>query len=439
MPDPLFVDDKTTRELEIFQSRDAGPSAFALLDRTRTEGGRRALQARFVEPLSERGEILRVQDAVRYLMRTGVTHPIDEALVRSVRHYLDSRWAVSKKPHAVLGVIESLWVAIRYPDYYQDVRRGAGSLVELIRRVRALMSLGGDDLPPVLAGILLRMSDLLQPCEHVGLPSRMPWRAMALDRELRRTLRPVFEALLEATYDLDALCSMAHATEIHGFAFPEIADSTRFVLEGTGIFHPFTTNPVGNPVALSGGETLVFLTGPNMAGKTTYLRAIGLATYLAHVGMGVPATSLRISPLQALFTSLSPEDNLRAGLSYYMAEVRRVREMLEGLTKRPRALVIVDEVFKGTNVHDAVEASRLVILGFCRVATAGFVVSSHLAELAEELRDQPSIRFAYLDGQIRDGHAEYGYTVREGVSIQRLGLHLLEQEGVPELLTSLAS
>jgi len=144
-----------------------------------------------------------------------------------------------------------------------------------------------------------------------------------------------------------------------------------------------------------------------------------------------------LAPLQGLFTSLTPEDNLRSGLSYFMAEVSRIREIVEGIIRWERSLVLVDEVFKGTNVKDALEASRLVIHGFSRNRTSGFIVSSHLVELAEELKDRESIQFSYFDGAIKEGQADYRYTVRPGVSDQRFGLHLLEQEGVPQLLDEL--
>jgi DNA mismatch repair ATPase MutS len=122
-----------------------------------------------------------------------------------------------------------------------------------------------------------------------------------------------------------------------------------------------------------------------------------------------------------------------------MAEVRRVREIVEGVLQWERSLVLVDEVFKGTNVKDALEASRLVIRGFSQNRTSGFIVSSHLVELAEELKDRESIQFSYFDGAIKDGQADYRYTVRSGVSDQRFGLHLLDQEGVPQLLDKLGT
>ncbi len=189
-----------------------------------------------------------------------------------------------------------------------------------------------------------------------------------------------------------------------------------------------------NRFRLSDGESLVFLTGPNMAGKTTYLKAAGLALLLAHAGMGVPADSLRFSPVDCLFTSIGTGDDMRAGLSQFMAEVVRVREVATILARGYRAFVLFDEVFRGTNLHDALEASKAVMRGFARCGSSGFVFSSHLVELVDELEDLDSVRFAYFDGEIADGAARYTYELKDGYSAQRLGLQLLRQEGVPDLL-----
>jgi DNA mismatch repair protein MutS len=246
------------------------------------------------------------------------------------------------------------------------------------------------------------------------------------------------QRMLHLVSELDALMAMAEALETFGLTLPEVVDEPRFTLEGEAIVHPFLPAPVANPVQVSGGESLVFLTGPNMAGKTTYLKAVAVSAYLAHVGMGVPASRLRISTLDGVMTSITPEENLRGGLSFFMAEVERVREVAEAVAGGGRILAMFDEVFRGTNVADARDASRLVILGFARSRTSGFVFSSHLVELAEDLRMESSVRFAFFEGRIEEGRARYDFRLREGVSSQRLGLQLLAERRVPDLLKELA-
>jgi DNA mismatch repair ATPase MutS len=192
-------------------------------------------------------------------------------------------------------------------------------------------------------------------------------------------------------------------------------------------------------VRLNGGEPIVFLTGPNMSGKTTYLKSVALAVLFAQVGMGVPARKMRLTPVESLFTSLNPSDNLRSGLSYFFAEVLRVKAAATLLAEGKRALVIFDEVFKGTNVRDARDASAEVILGFAKARRSGFIFSSHLVELVDTLAVNRAIRFCCFDGDIVDGVTHYGYELRDGVSEKRFGLLLLRQAQVPELIARIGA
>jgi len=281
-----------------------------------------------------------------------------------------------------------------------------------------------------LAGDLVALADTLTAAAGSGRHALDDLRA---DRRLRVERRRELQRFLGRVGELDALFSGA-ALLAEGYVLPRIKSSGGVLFEGDGIWHPFLPDAVRNPVTLRGGETLVFLTGPNMAGKSTYLRAVGTCIYLAHCGYPVPAARLAISPVRALFTSISPEDHLRSGLSFFMAEVKRVREVLEFVAGGGRSIAIFDEVFRGTNVHDAMEASREVIRGCARARTSGFLFSSHLVELAEDLAPEPSVRFFCFDADLRGETTMFDYSLRDGVSDRRFGMELLRREGVPELL-----
>lgn len=435
----MRIDDKTCRDLEIFQTRDGRPGVFQCMDFTKTPGGRKALRHRFENPLSDPILIRQVQDGIRFLLDGKLTSFPDPNLIRDVQRYLDSPWDIASRAHGLTFLIESIVVSFRYQELLREARSGVDSAQRLISQLLPFLKhlLEKDPPPEVRRPVesLLALIDRLR-LDHIRL-SRYPWAIFRADRYLRFQRRADFQRFFGLLSDLDALIAMAAAGESRGLVFPEFVDSPGFLLEGEGVFHPFLDRPVGNPVRVAGGKTLVFLTGPNMAGKTTYLKAVAVSVFLAHIGMGVPATRFRLSPLDMVFSSLTAEENLREGLSYFMAEVRRVRQVAETLASGQRAFVVFDEVFRGTNVRDALDASRLVIRGFARSGRCGFIFSSHLVELAEDLKEDPAVRFAFFDGQIRDGRASYQFRMREGVCQQRFGLLLLEQEGVPELLGSL--
>ena len=149
--------------------------------------------------------------------------------------------------------------------------------------------------------------------------------------------------------------------------------------------HLMLTAAVPNPVALNQSQRLLLLTGPNMAGKTTYLRALLTALYFAHLGMGVPAAEFSFSPLRHLISSISLSDNLSEGVSYFRAEGLRVKAIATAVHGGGRTVAIMDEPFKGTNVKDAFDASLAVLEKLAEKTACLIVVSSHLIELAESI------------------------------------------------------
>jgi len=427
----MEIDPTTLSDLEVFRSPDGSGGLFQLVDRTHTTVGRRALRRRFERPMSDAEEIRRTQEAVRFLMRHPRLIRLEEDALAAVDGYLRSN--ISVAGDFPLGRrVEHVWIAVRYRDVFTELREGVRATGALFRRLAELCRSVEGHAPPGLVAALT--GAVGRAAEAVLLAGGGQGDVPGADRTLRVELRDDIRGALDAVAELDALASMARATAELGWTLPEIVDRDPFLLDGRGIYHPFVADPVANPVRLTGGEPMVFLTGPNMAGKTTYLRTVALVALLAQVGMGVPAEEARLTPVEAVFTSLNPSDDLKAGLSYFLAEVMRVKAAATLLAGGTRALVLFDEVFKGTNVKDALEASAQVILGFAGARRSGFVFSSHLSELGEVLRSNPKIRFCYFDGEIVKNAPHYGYELKDGVSDKRFGLLLLRRAGIPELI-----
>jgi DNA mismatch repair protein MutS len=431
----MRIDPTTLGDLEVFGTTGGKGGLFELLDQTATSIGRTALRRRMSVPSSRIGEIRRTQEAVRFLLNHPGLVRLDGALVDAVSQYLRSN-IETREVHPLMEKVERTWMSMRYPailEELEDGMRATGTLFASVKRIT--VDLLAYDPPEVIREIAVRISESAEAVVRDGSGLN---RGMRLDRILREELRSGIEGALVLLGELDALNAMAQATRSLGWAMPDLVEEEAFVLEADGIYHPFLQNAVTNPISLSGGEPLLFLTGPNMAGKTTYLKSVALVVMLAQVGMGVPAARARLTPVEVLFTSLNPADNLRAGLSYFLAEVLRVKEAAEILAEGRRALVLFDEVFKGTNVRDALDASAEVIRGFARARRSGFIFSSHLTELEEVLKPMERIRFCCFDGEIVEGSPHYGFKLRDGVSEKRFGLLLLRQAQVPQLLARIA-
>jgi DNA mismatch repair ATPase MutS len=432
---PMQIDATTISDLEIFQSPDGSEGLFQLIDRTSSPLGRKALRGRMARPSSDLRGLRRTQDAVSFLLRNPDLVWIPQGGLEEVDRYLRSTIEIARFP---LGQrVEYAWMKLRYRDILKELQDGVDHTVKLFGHLAKLGQSIADRAPPgLIRGLVTEIQRAAQAVAAIHATST---NLLNADRAYRGDDRELIRQGLLAVAELDALNAMARSTAALGWTLPELVESDAFLLDAENVVHPFVTTPVPNPVRLSGGEPMIFLTGPNMGGKTTYLRSAALVVFLAQLGMGVPAKKARLTPVEALFTSLNPSDNLKAGLSYFLSEVMRVKAAATLLAEGRRAFVLFDEVFKGTNVKDALEASAEVILGFARARRSGCVFSSHLTDLVDILATNPRIRFCCFDADIVNGSPLYGYRLSEGASDKRFGLLLLQQARIPELLARIVA
>jgi DNA mismatch repair ATPase MutS len=256
---------------------------------------------------------------------------------------------------------------------------------------------------------------------------------MSIDRMLRLHERETIERLVTLIFEADALLAMADASSQPGFVMPEVRDGSLHVL-ADGLFHPFVKGAVSNPLRIDQERRLLFLTGPNMAGKTTYLRACGTALYLAHLGMGVPAQSFRFSPCESLFSAITIHDDVRRGVSFFRAEAMRVKAIAQAVADGRRVIALIDEPFKGTNVKDAIDASRAIHERLASADESVFLVSSHLIELGDAMIATGQADLRHFEAGENEGRLQFDYVLRSGISDQRLGVRVLREEGIFDLL-----
>ena len=259
------------------------------------------------------------------------------------------------------------------------------------------------------------------------------WTILRLDQVFRLDEKSAIKRLLSLVYEVDALVAMADVTTQNDFILPTLEEGS-LIISAEGLVHPFVPAAVANRVALDQNKRVVFLTGPNMAGKTTYLRAIATALYLAHLGMGVPATRFKFTPAQHLFSAISLSDDLHNGVSYFRAEALRAKAVAQAIADGNRVVALLDEPFKGTNVKDALDASLAILQRFASKEDCLFLFSSHLIELSDGLTNTQQIACRYFAADESEGKLRFDYRLRNGVSNQRLGMRVLREEGVFDLL-----
>ena len=174
-----------------------------------------------------------------------------------------------------------------------------------------------------------------------------------------------------------------------------------------------------------------------MAGKSTFIKSVGTAVFLAHLGMGVPAKTMKLSFFEGMLSNINVVDNIAKGQSYFYNEVQRIKATVSKVSDGRKWLILIDELFKGTNVEDAMKCSSTVIEGLLKIKSTVFILSTHLYEIGESLKKYPNISFNYFETIVTDDSLHFNYQLKEGISNDRLGYVILKNEGVVDMLEKL--
>jgi len=227
----------------------------------------------------------------------------------------------------------------------------------------------------------------------------------------------------------EAFLSISKGILKHHFNFPSFIDDG---LSIKGFYHPLIRNPVVNSIVIR--DKLALITGPNMSGKSTLLKAIGLCVTLAHLGLAVPAENCELAFFDVIAVAINLNDDILSGYSHFMTEIINLKNILQEARKSKRCFAIFDELFRGTNPEDALAISHKTIAGLTQIRHSCFFISTHLYQLRESTATNSFIQTHYLDCLMIKGKPVFTYTLREGWSDLRIGQILFEQEGLNELL-----
>ena len=229
----------------------------------------------------------------------------------------------------------------------------------------------------------------------------------------------------------EAFFSIARGIHKHSFAFPVFT-------EGSGIdiqdfYHPVLKAPVRNSIRTN--ERLVLITGPNMSGKSTLLKSVGLCMLLAHLGLAVPAASCESGYFDMLSIALHLRDDIEGGYSHFMMELQNLKRVLVAAREGKKCFAIFDELFRGTNMEDALVIAEATLSGLARFPQGCFFVSTHLHQLREPLaRAGAPAGLYHLECRLEGQRPVFVYALQRGWSDLKIGQLLFIQEGLPELL-----
>lgn len=440
----MEIDKVTYNDLSIFRAEEDQASIFDSLNFARTNGGKAQLLKLFSEPFNRADQINDTQKILQAIIKHQEHWPEDISngtLMVMEKFYATGIDPVSPHP-STLGAFS---YKLFHNADYSLIKFSVGHFADFFRGLKKLIEhFNTDDAPATLQIKLQRAAHLLQTHRQLQEMTELKQGATFSPKEtLRYTyfLKGRFKhecfELMDMYGLLDAWYSMAMATSRLNLVFPEIMETKTPYLEAVQLYHLLLPTPVSYDVELKKDQNFLFLTGANMAGKSTYIKAVGISVFLAHLGMGVPAKRLQLSLFDGLLSNIQVVDNISKGESYFFNEVQRIRNTVLKISNGKKWLVLIDELFKGTNVQDAMKCSDAVIRGLIKITNAIFILSTHLYEIGDDLKQYPNIVFRYFETFAKDDQLEFSYVLKEGISNDRLGYLILKREGVVNLLEKL--
>lgn len=237
-------------------------------------------------------------------------------------------------------------------------------------------------------------------------------------------------AFYESLFIFEAYLSISKGVCKNKFCFPTFSDN---YISLEHLYHPLLKDPVKNSFTCR--TNVIVLTGPNMSGKSTFLKSVGLCVYLAHVGTGVPASKAELPFFNHLSISINHNDDILSGYSHFMTELMRLKHVLVEATTNKKCFAVFDELFKGTNIEDAVQISSTTIKGLLNFKNCLFFISTHLHQIKEiEQVKTKQVETYYVDCDIKNDMPVFNYQVKAGWSDLKVGQMLFEKEGLKELL-----
>lgn len=435
----MYIDKQTLSDLDIFKQGDTYLTVFDFIDRTQTSGGKYRLREKLLQPPEDIQKLKVQQEAVRFFAceGKGFVLPFSDRQIKSVERYISSNIDVVGSDR----FFESLQFFINDIQAYREIKSSLKEVLAFIAAFQGSFSRFENSKLPlflkIVANELLSLSvdkDFIHITHVFKKNNPYFFDVLKCDRFIRTGLKANLKKIISYYYEIDTLLSMALVGNENHFVFPEFAESDVPLFQAEALYHPLLKDAVPCNVELNKDSNFMFLTGPNMAGKTTFLKSVGIAVYLAHLGMAVPAVSLRISYFQRLFTSINIPDNVLQGYSYFFSEVKRVKQLAEYLAGGENVFSLFDELFKGTNLKDAYDASLAIISGLVRWQSSIVILSSHLWEIWDNIKKFPNAESFYFESAINNGVPVFSYRLVNGVSDARLGMAIVKNEKIMELL-----
>lgn len=435
------LDQQTLSDIHALDWNSA--SLLRFFDSAGTIGGRDMLYEYFRHPLDKVTEINERQQAIQYLSAVDALDTLfDKFMMSDLERYLaqsNKLYSDSVFTHYVDKLATNFWT-LRSQQEDLLIRQSIKEIAQILVRLssfflevkdhqQATGALHGlaDSFYAVVAD--MDMGEL----ENIASGKLSASLRIRYDHLFRSIKQQEIQDVFRLVYTLDAFRAVARTLGTSNLCFPSFQPEGDTLVRIDGLYNLALEHPVTNDLIVKKGQNIVFLTGANMTGKSTFLKSVGACIALAHMGFPVPAERMELPCYSGLITSINVSDSLASGQSHFLSEVHRVKLVAQAVGRKQRVAVMFDELFKGTNYDDAFEATLLLVQHLKNDEESLFFLSTHITELTQVLAENKQISFQSMETRTdEDAGILFTYRLRHGVADQKLGMWLLRREGVFE-------
>lgn len=265
-------------------------------------------------------------------------------------------------------------------------------------------------------------------------------KALALEKQLYEQLFDLFlpsiaklQQCAAAIAELDVLCNLAERAETLNYCWPTITQKRGvFITNGRHpVIEAVSCEPfIPNSIALSDQQKMLIITGPNMGGKSTYMRQTALIVLLAYIGSFIPATAAEIGPVDRIFTRIGASDDLASGRSTFMVEMTETANILHNATEN--SLVLMDEIGRGTSTYDGLSLAWACIENLVENTRCFTLFATHYFELTALENPQKGIINVHFDAIEDNENIAFLHSVRAGAANKSYGLAVAMLAGIPD-------
>ena len=245
---------------------------------------------------------------------------------------------------------------------------------------------------------------------------------------------PQLQCIARAVAHIDLLACFADIAQTRNYCRPEFSEEPGLLIEGGR--HPVVENElaggesfIANDTRLGDGRRLLLITGPNMGGKSTYMRQTALIALMAHVGSFVPAERVVLGPLDQIFTRIGASDDLASGRSTFMVEMTESAAILHHATER--SLVLMDEIGRGTSTFDGMALAFAICRHLIEKNRALTLFATHYFELTLLPNEYPDLANVHLDAMEHGSRIVFLHAIEEGPANQSYGIQVAALSGIP--------